>query len=165
MLARSIVRGLPRWFRLTALIGLVLILILLIAACAGNQAVATPDATEPTDRGSERIVVGCDETAGEVPRPRAGRVLFDRIALPPKRFPERPRYQPEEHHPLPYFAKQGVLVRSGQTPVDLIVPRAWHARLAIAWGSDDTDQQVPAVRFLGCDRGDVWLAYAGGFPP
>ena len=112
-----------------------------------------------------RAVVGCDEVKGMSRSPSSGtRVVLGRIALPPRRLPGSPNYAPTANKPLPYFAKWGVEVRSGRTPVDLVVPRRWRGRLALGWG-DRGPQQASVVHLLGCRPvlGRQWLGYAGGF--
>jgi hypothetical protein len=111
-----------------------------------------------------RDVVACDEAIDFLDKaPTKRRVLFDRVALP-RLIAQRPNYEPSEFRPLPYFAKDGIVVRAGRTPVDLIVPTAWRSRLALGWGHRGP-QQASHVRVPGCrpTRYAKWFAFAGGY--
>ena len=102
--------------------------------------------------------VTCDQAAeneGPTVPGSDAQILFNRVAVPRSaptavRAPDR----------LPYWAKQGLFVRSGRTPVDVIVPRAWRNRVAITWGRTSS----VGLHVLGCTQsGDEWVVYAGGF--
>jgi hypothetical protein len=62
----------------------------------------------------------------------------------------------------PYFAKQGIVVKSGAS-VTITVPRAWRERVAISWGNN-VHRVFHTIRIAACAhiprRG---YAYPGGF--
>jgi len=133
--------------------------IVAVAGVTASVAATAPGGIAP------RKVVTCDEAISFTRAPHAGtRVLLGRLALPPERFPSRPRAAPE-NRPLPYYAKFGLQVRSGRNPVDVIVPRAWRTRAAVGWGEDAGPQQASSVRVLACKPvlGRPWLAFPGGY--
>jgi len=62
----------------------------------------------------------------------------------------------------PYFAKGGVVVKSGRS-VTLRVPRAWRKRVAISWGNN-VHRVFHTIRIAACSRTPTrGYAYAGGF--
>jgi hypothetical protein len=155
--ASRVGRGPRVRFSAGAFIGVSALLALATLGCkdGGNAPVAETV-------GADLKVVTCDQIVGHG-RPLAGeRVISGQVVLPPERVPEEPRFQPKYNKPLPWFAKQGLLVRRGSKPVDLIVPLAWRSRFAVGWGNEGR-QQAPAVRIVGCNTGPKWHAYAGGY--
>ena len=62
----------------------------------------------------------------------------------------------------PYFAKGGIVVRSG-TSVTITVPPAWRKRVAISWGNN-VHRVFHTIRIAACSRvPKQGYAYAGGF--
>ena len=62
----------------------------------------------------------------------------------------------------PYFAKGGVVVKSGSS-VTLEVPPAWRKRVAISWGNN-VHRVFHTIRIAACSRTPArGYAYAGGF--
>ena len=112
----------------------------------------------PPRVGPHRVVscwqaVDVDPPASPSP---SDRVLFGRVALPSEDYPGR---LARRRGRLRYWAKAGILVRATPSPVDLIVPRAFRKRVAIAWGRGGPTSWI---RILGC-RAPEWLVYTGGF--
>jgi hypothetical protein len=137
---------------------------LTVMVAAGATAASLAAATAPGGI-APRKVVTCDEAIAFTRAPSHGtRVLLGRVALPPERFPSRPRAAPE-NRPLPYFAKFGLQIHSGREPVDVVVPRAWRARLALNWGENGGPAQSSSIRVLACGPvlGRRWLAFPGGY--
>lgn len=120
-----------------------------------SSALAAPAVRRQTVRCTEAI-------ASLTHRPRTStRVVLDRVALRGNGV-VHVYYQPRFRHPLPYFAKYGMVVRSGKRSVSLSVPVSWQGRFALGWGRNGK-RQVDAVRFVGCTGFSGWRAYAGGF--
>jgi hypothetical protein len=62
----------------------------------------------------------------------------------------------------PYFAKGGVVVKSGRS-VTITVPPAWRERIAISWGNN-VHRVFHTIRIAACSRiPKQGYAYAGGF--
>lgn len=65
--------------------------------------------------------------------------------------------------PYAYYAKSGLLVRSG-AQFDLVVPPDEQGRLGLRWANVGGQPITEHLRVTGCRSGDaVWLAYPGGF--
>lgn len=61
----------------------------------------------------------------------------------------------------PYFAKGGIVVKSG-TSITITVPPAWRKRVAISWGNN-VHRVFHTIRIAACSRVYQGYAYAGGF--
>jgi hypothetical protein len=107
--------------------------------------------------GSARPVVSCESAImlTEPARPSVERVLFDRVAVPPRDLLQVVRVGGR----WPYWRKAGVLVRASSPLVTIAVPPAWRSRAALTWGDSGV---VAALRFAPCST-HRWNAYAGGF--
>jgi hypothetical protein len=92
------------------------------------------------------------------PTPSSGeRVLFGRVAVPPRYLPQVVSVSEE----WPQWRKAGLLVRAGAKGVSISVPPKWRARVAIEWGDSGV---VPALRIAACTRAPYsWNVYTGGF--
>jgi hypothetical protein len=108
------------------------------------------------DRGGVPAV-SCDSAImlTEPATPTVERILFDRVAVPPRDLLQVARTA----GPWPYWRKAGLLVRAGSPRVTISVPSAWRTRVAITWGDSGI---VSALRFAPCST-HRWNAYAGGF--
>lgn len=137
-----------------------IVLAVWLGTASSHEATATSKRVPPGI--APRKVVTCADAVLLNPSPSRGfRVLFDRVALPPKRL-QRPSAAPQ-NHPLHYFAKQGLEVRAGRGPVELIVPTAWRDRLALGFGETGGPQQASVIKVLGCQAHKAWYVYPGGY--
>jgi hypothetical protein len=119
-----------------------------------------------TPRGVElRGNASCDSVIDQRQAPDFSTVLFNRVGMWPPSFVLQMvnnRYL----HPFHYWGKQGVEVKAGRGPVDLIVPAAWRNRASLVYGDSSGSDGASMVRIKGCSAADAsapWLAYAGGF--
>lgn len=71
------------------------------------------------------------------------------------------RAYPTLETPWRYFAKQGMVVKSG-TSVTISVPPAWRNRVGIVWGNN-VNRVFHTIRIAACSRIYQGYAYAGGF--
>lgn len=72
------------------------------------------------------------------------------------------RSYPTLETPWRYFAKEGMVVKSG-TSVTITVPSAWRKRVAISWGNN-VHRVFHTIRIAACSRiPKRGYAYAGGF--
>jgi hypothetical protein len=90
-------------------------------------------------------------------------VVLGVVSFPPARI-ERAQTDPSAS-PWTHFAKWGLDVHIGSTPVEVTVPEAWRHRVAITWGSGIG--AVASLRFAACRRpgglSGSWNGYPGGF--
>ncbi len=146
--------------RLARRIPAALTLVSLVALAAAVLAAAGTPPRIPTS-----ALVRCDHIIYDLAAPNpTRRVLLDHVALPPERFPSRPRYSPHGR-PFPYWAKNGIEVRYANVTVELVVPVAWRTRFAIGWGSPAraaSSVRIPPCTGVGYPT-DGWRAYAGGY--
>jgi hypothetical protein len=109
----------------------------------------------------------CDSAIDYSPTPTFSNVLFDRVALWPSTFVWQMGYDRHRYaRPFHYFGKQGVEVKAGSSPVDLIVPVAWRNRASLVYGDSGGREGSSMVRIKGCSAPEPstpWLAYPGGF--
>ena len=128
---------------------------LAIVGCIAAQG-AFANATERPQR-----TIPCSEFVRITPFPFPGRRLVLGAVSAPGAY--LPRTYPTEDKPPPwrYFAKQGLVVKSG-TSVTISVPRGWRNRVAISWGNN-VHRVFHTIRMAACSRTYRGYAYAGGF--
>lgn len=135
----------------------------ILVVVVGVGALTSSDKPAPPRSATARAAVPqvrCADVIGSQSKPRRDqRVVLGAVLLPRRRIPGEPQLLPGAS-PLPYWTKQGLLIRAGRPPVVLTVPIAWRRRAGILWGGTDTPG--PVERFPSCP-GNAWLAFAGGF--
>jgi len=110
--------------------------------------------------GSTVPTVPCLEAIGHAQSGRENgyRIVLGVVSVPPAHLGQVVRARTG---PWRYWRKAGLAIRTGSSPVEVSVPRAWRRRVAITWG--DTGP-VGALRIEGCPPpATAWSAYAGGF--
>jgi hypothetical protein len=130
-----------------------------LAATAGCT--ASSEGTTAAKAVAPPMRVGCDEIIDRTHRPFAGdyRRVLGVIAAPPAHIPQVVR---NDDPRWPFWEKSGMVIRAGDTPIDVGVPANWRDRAAITWGNGRP--AATAIRFTPCPSpSGVWNAYAGGF--
>jgi len=127
----------------------VIALLAVAASVVDAGATATPAPT-----------ISCNDIIGHARTSRdAGyRLVLGVVSVPPARLT-----QVEATHSTPwtFWRKAGLVIRAGNVPVSVSIPRAWRRRAAITWGSSGT---VSALTIAPCPTPPkLWNAYAGGF--
>jgi hypothetical protein len=123
-------------------------------------AIAVADGAQAASTGS----IGCGQVAGSTTSGTEdhSRVVLGIVSVPPARIQ---RATPDSSaSPWRDFAKYGLAIHTGSTPVVVSVPAGWTKRVAITWGSVTPFSRV---RFQACHHpgGSTgrWNGYAGGF--
>jgi hypothetical protein len=134
--------------------------LLLLLAVAGapfaSGAVATSRSETP------QRTVPCGEVIARVAFPYAGgyRLVLGAVSVPPGYLAQ---VSPTRSRPWAYFSKHGLVVRSGEEPLTIAVPRAWRKRVGIVWGNGGLGV-FHTIRLAACPADPVQgNAYAGGF--
>jgi hypothetical protein len=108
----------------------------------------------------------CDSVIDQRTQPTYANAVADaRVALWPRSFVVEMGYQ-RYLHPFHYWGKEGVQVKAGAGPVDLIVPPRYRELASLMYGDSGGSDGSSIVRIKGCSAADSaapWLAYAGGF--
>jgi hypothetical protein len=128
---------------------------LVIIGCIAAQGTLA-SATERPQR-----TISCAEFVKITPFPYPGRrLVLGAVSVPAAYLP---RTYPTTDKPPPwrYFAKQGIVVKSG-TSITITVPPAWRTRVAISWGNN-VHRVFHTIRIAACSRTYRGYAYAGGF--
>jgi hypothetical protein len=92
-------------------------------------------------------------------RTGGSRLVLGVVSVPPVYLRQ---VVPTGRRPWAYFRKNGLVIRGGSPPVDVLVPKAWRTRVRIGWG----DGGGSSLRFASCPpvgREKPGNAYAGGF--
>jgi hypothetical protein len=134
--------------------------VLLAAALAGATAAA--DGARGSEAGVRAVTVGCSQIIGAqaTGHDDGMRVVLGIVSVPQAYLAGVVRAP--QFAPFPYWRKAGMVVRTSNEPVTVIVPPAWRARVRIGWGNPAPE--VAVVRFAACPAGERrWNAYAGGF--
>jgi hypothetical protein len=120
--------------------------------CVATQGVAAQAAPQP------QRTIPCREIIDYTTFPYLGNSVLGAVSLPAYLV----RAYPTLETPWRYFAKHGIVVKSG-TSVTITVPPAWRNRVAISWGNN-VHRVFHTIRIPSCGsnpkRGN---AYAGGF--
>lgn len=133
-----------------------------VVGCVAAQAALAGPAEKPqrTIPCSEIIDVTRFPYLGSSQRRYQSRLVLGSVSVPPARLVRS--YPSGDAGPWRYFAKHGMVVRSG-TAVTITVPSAWRTRVAISWGNA-VQRVFHTIRIAACaadpGRGH---AYAGGF--
>jgi hypothetical protein len=92
-------------------------------------------------------------------RPRyQSRLVLGAVSVPPAYL----QTNPTQETPWRYFAKHGIVVKSG-TSVTITVPPAWRNRVGITWGNN-VHRVFHTIRIAACSAiPKQGFAYAGGF--
>jgi hypothetical protein len=129
---------------------------LAIIGCVAAQGTFA-SATERPQR-----TIPCGEFVKITPFPYPGnsrRLVLETVSVPGAYLP---RTYPTLETPWRYFAKQGIVVKSGAS-VAITVPPAWRKRVAISWGNN-VHRVFHTIRIADCSRiPRRGYAYAGGF--
>ena len=124
---------------------------LVIIGCVAAQGTFA-SATEPPQR-----TIPCGELVKIVRFPYLGyRLVIGAVSVPRAYGRAYPRAGA-----WPYFAKGGVVVKSG-TSVTITVPPAWRKQVAISWGNN-VHRVFHTIRIAACSHIYRGYAYAGGF--
>jgi len=129
-------------------------LCLIAIGCVAAQGALASAAEQP------QRTIPCDEIIDitRFPRPR---LVLGAVSVPPA-FLVRSYGGPLDAAPWRYFAKHGMVVKSGAA-VTITVPSAWRTRVGISWGNN-VHRVFHTIRIAACrpipKRG---YAYAGGF--
>lgn len=129
------------------------------AGCFSGSSHSAP--TSSALRGSQPLVVGCDQVIGRPRSPAAGgfRRVLGIVYVPAAYVPQVVRVHGEG---WPYWEKAGMVVRANRSAVSVSVPAPWRKRAAVTWGNGKP--ATSSVRFSPCPvPANVWNAYAGGF--
>ena len=138
-------------------------LVLVLVACAALVAGAV--AASGSDR--PQRIVPCREVIDQVAFPYLGgpdrryrfRQVLGAVSVPPAYLEQ---VSPTRSRPWTHFAKHGLVVRSGDEPVTVAVPRAWRTRAGIVWGNGGLGV-FHTLRIAACPADPVHgNAYAGG---
>ena len=131
---------------------------LIVVGCVATQGVVAQAAPQP------QRTIPCREIIDFTTFPRLGssnprRRILNSVMAPPAYLV---RAHPTLETPWRYFAKSGMVVKSGAS-VTITVPPAWRTRVAISWGNN-VHRVFHTIRIASCGsnpkRGN---AYAGGF--
>jgi hypothetical protein len=131
-----------------------LFVVLVLAAVTGAVGRAAPEQLPAT--------VSCESIILDSTFPHVGsgyRLVLGVVSVPPAYLRQ---VVPTGRRPWAYFRKNGLVIRGGSPPVEVLVPRAWRTRVRIGWG----DGGGSSLRFATCPssgRMKPGNAYAGGF--
>lgn len=130
-------------------------LIVALALAALTAAGAGPAPAAPATVSCESIILD-----SAFPHRTGGyRLVLGVVSVPPAYLEQ---VVPTGHRPWAYFRKNGLIIRGGSPPVDVLVPGPWRNRVRIGWG----DGGGSSLRFASCPpvgQGKPGNAYAGGF--
>jgi hypothetical protein len=127
---------------------------LVIIGCVGAKGTLASTAERP------QRTIPCGEIIKTTRFPYPGRRLVLGAASVPSAY--LVRSYPTLETPWRYFAKQGMVVKSGAS-VTIAVPPAWRTRVAISWGNN-VHRVFHTIRIAACSRlPKRGYAYAGGF--
>jgi hypothetical protein len=128
---------------------------LVIIGCVAAQGTFASTAERP------QRTVPCGEIIKTTGFPYPGnprRPALGAVSVPPAYL----RAYPTLETPWRYFAKSGMVVKSG-TSVTISVPSAWRNRVGISWGNN-VHRVFHTIRIAPCSRiPKRGYAYAGGF--
>jgi hypothetical protein len=131
------------------------VLCLVIIGCVAAQGTLASTAERP------QRTIPCAEQIDIVRFPYVGasrRLVLGAVSVPPAYL----RAYPTRETPWRYFAKSGMVVRSG-TSVTITVPGTWRKRVAVSWGNN-VHRVFHTIRIAACSRVPKrGYAYAGGF--
>lgn len=134
---------------------------LALRAPVGDREVIRERSGSPLPVFALTVRLRCHDAIASVAAPGPDRItLFKEVALPTRALQAN---RSGDHHIDPgarFFAKTGLLV-APKANLLLSVPEEWMGKASIGWGSPAT--HTMALSISGCDAGDRWLVFAGGF--
>jgi hypothetical protein len=133
---------------------------LIVVGCVATQGVVAQAAPQPQRTIPCREII--DYTTfpylGNSQRRYQSRLVLGAVSVPAYLV----RAYPTLETPWRYFAKHGMVVKSG-TSVTITVPLAWRNRVGISWGNN-VHRVFHTIRIAACSRiPKRGYAYAGGF--
>ena len=135
---------------------------LIVVGCVAAQGTLAGAAERP------QRTIACDEIIDVTTFPYLGnsqpryqsRLVLGAVSVPPAYLARS--YPAQGTAPWRYFAKHGMVVKSG-TSTTITVPPAWRNRVAISWGNA-VHRVFHTIRIAACGRiPKRGYAYAGGF--
>jgi hypothetical protein len=125
---------------------------LVIIGCVAAQGTVASTAERP------QRTIPCGEfiKITQFPYPQR-RLVLGAASVPPAYL----RAHPTLETPWRYFAKSGMVVKSG-TSVTISVPPAWRNLVGMSWGNN-VHRVFHTIRIAACSRIYQGYAYAGGF--
>ena len=103
----------------------------------------------------------CDDAISSVTAPGQDEVsIVNEVALPKNALQANPSGERSLDPGARLFAKAALFV-APRANLLLNVPEEWMGKASIGWGPAAT--RTMALSISGCDAGDRWLVFAGGF--
>jgi hypothetical protein len=123
-----------------------------LAALAASSALASDARPAPTARVLGSDAISARSVAGSYT------VILGRVGLQTSGTLQAVHLPGD---PFPWWAKSGLEVARGSSPVVISIPAAWRSRVAIGWNNRGGAEA--AVERVDACSASAWLAYPGGF--